>query len=113
MVEKLHSNLIRRFADGYKQVSPYNSLTLLDPRYLVPLYSFLYSINIDARYADLYYDPADYDKAVEDLCVVCIDSVYDEDIVQGRGNGGDPGPVVQVVQPPDLTTQQNSFSRRR
>lgn len=31
-VEKLLSNLSRRFQDGYKQLSPYNCLTLLDPR---------------------------------------------------------------------------------
>jgi hypothetical protein len=32
-VEKLQSNLGRRFQDGYKQVSPYNYLTLLDIRF--------------------------------------------------------------------------------
>ena len=33
-VDKLHSNLSRRFQYGYKQTSPYNILTLLDPRYM-------------------------------------------------------------------------------
>ena len=32
-VETLQSNLGRRFQDGYKQVSPYNCLTLLDIRF--------------------------------------------------------------------------------
>lgn len=31
-VEKLLSNLMRRFQSGYKQVAPYNCLTLLDIR---------------------------------------------------------------------------------
>ena len=31
-VQKLHSNLSRRFQGGYKQVAPYNCLTLLDIR---------------------------------------------------------------------------------
>ena len=31
-VEKLFSNLSRRFQDGYKQLAPYNCLTLLDIR---------------------------------------------------------------------------------
>ena len=59
-VETLKNNLKsnRRFPNEFRDLSPYNSLTLLDQ-----------------RYADLYFSKTDLDKAVEDII---IDSVFDD-----------------------------------
>ena len=89
-VNTLLSNLqsARRFPGGYKQVSPYNCLTLLD-----------------IRHADLYFSPADYEKAVNDLA---MDSVYDE-VRGGDQQHVDLEPVAHIRVEP----QEDSFSRRR
>jgi len=91
-VEKLLSNLMRRFQSGYKQLAPYNCLTLLD-----------------IRYADLYFNTEDLDKAVFDLS---NDAVYDEILLNGGGSDENPVPVLQAV-PPQPDPQQDSFTRRR
>ena len=87
-VESLHSNLSRRFTDGYKLLAPYNCLTLLD-----------------VRYADLYFTDVEQEKAIDDLN---NDSVYD-DVVGGLSDHEEQVNVVQVV----LQQEQDSFSRRR
>ena len=61
------------------------------------------------RYADLYFDEEDYDKAVDDLC---SDVVFDEVLLNGGGRDDEPVPVLQQV-PPQPDPQQDSFTKRR
>ena len=65
-VEKLLLNLQSawHFPLGYKEKSPYNILTLLDP-----------------RYSDLYFSSVEYEKCLDSLT---NDAVYDDDIIQSR-----------------------------
>ena len=68
--------------------------------------NFLFSFS---RYADLYFNAEEFDKAVDDLS---NDAVYDEVLLNGGVNNENPVPVLQAV-PPQPDPQQDSFTKRR
>lgn len=75
--------------DGYKTLSPYNVLTLLDPRYM-----------------DIYFSPEQVKKAFEDLST---DVVYDSLLTEGENNNS------TTVAPATPASAQNvsAFESRR
>ena len=76
---------------GYKEKSPYNLLTLLDP-----------------RYSDLYFSSVEYEKCLDSLT---NDAVYDNDIIQSRTVTDDESTDVNSnTQSVDST---DTFSKRR
>ena len=89
LLTNLQSN--QRFPDGYKCETPYNILTLLDP-----------------RHSDLYFNEEQYNKSVYDLY---IDSVYDDMKINGAvlsNKAPSPDPPVCV-----LANPQDSLAQRR
>ena len=86
-VDKLLTNLSRRFPFGYKQTKPYNCLTLLD-----------------IRHADLYFSPDD----VNDLA---IDDHFDEALIDNVRE--QQGLVLVQDGPLKAEPSQDSFSKRR
>ena len=77
--------------DGYKTLSPYNVLTLLDPRYM-----------------DIYFSPDQVQQGIEDLST---DVVYDSLLIQGENEDTDnvaPAPPVGVG-----AHNPNAFEARR
>ena len=86
-VDKLLTNLSRRFSFGYKQTKPYNCLTLLD-----------------IRHADLYFSPDD----VNDLA---IDDHFDEALIDNVRE--QQGLVLVQDGPLKAEPSQDSFSKRR
>ena len=83
----------RRFPDGYKNLIPYNCLTLLD-----------------VRYEDLYFSKDEMEKTVHDLTQA---KIYD-DLMQGGGEGDVPViPAGDVNEQAGGHQQQDNVSRRR
>ena len=93
-VERLRTNLgsSRRFPNGFKDLSPYNSLTLLDQ-----------------KYADLHFSKDEVDKAIEDII---IHSIFED--FQDDEQTPPPDPAVSEEDEGDRgVVGESSFARKR
>ena len=95
-VNTLLSNLksSRRFPNGYKDIVPYNCLTLLD-----------------IRYADIYFTKDEYHKAVQDLRLA---KVYDADYLQGSNQAvASTSIIADSASDQNCNIRNDCFSKRR